>query len=1110
MYPIVWESPICGSSTATMNVYGNTLVKSGTSVGDGNQCSAIGINTLGAFENGSVEATLSSSADGYVYFLLRDVDADSNSPYAGGYLVYPDGQFYVYDLSQNSLVSVSNYLWQAGDRVRVSRSAVNSCDTVGVANYYVNDQLIYTTSINNTLSIKPMVMIFGDNGSIENVNASFGLQGTLHTDGFPTVWTNSNDCTMAEIIDNSIYFNPMGQNVEPCIITSEATLQPNQEAWIEGNIIIDNTTTLNDGSIVYMGLIDTNSTAINSSIIAYNGQYMAYANSFENGVVIGTIQNNDRIGIDIVNICDSYQALFKINGVVRWVKNFSSSVPLKAYGFVIGEGSALTDVKLSFGTSPTNTDTSCYALNFNGFSNAVEVPNNDLLNFGSGDFTFEAWIKAKTTQVSYPQILSKRGINEEYEGFLVGLNYNGYLYAQFDGSHDGNGTTDLRDDHWHHIAVTRSSGSGVYYVDGVQEGTFNNTNNISSLASLWIGFDKPAPYWSAFNGLIDEVRIWNVARSQTQITNNANTNLLGTEAGLVAYYQMNEGSSSTVTDKTNNGFHGVLGSVEFPNNATPPSWQSNSTVEWCNAETVQPESEPMIEVSTNLYNAIEAWLSVENQTIALPTFLATFPEVTTADINEFMAQYFTTVQQNGQINAAIASLCECVIITNRQNSLMYPSYTVAPTQTFSGNGGACSDYNGNYNLTKHGPTHATSMNLSGEGENTSHTRVENQNAYYSNNFLYLCTENWLPIICDLACPKNIELSGFYNAYLQSNASANGIAKHRIAAQAAEAAILIAVDRKRTLVGPTWTPTILNTQILAFKQAQVSSYKVKSWSFTPFHLISLPAVLDVIKMNITEALGNLPIGIDDFINNPGIDVNAFSISAAQSSKNKSLSMPLSGQIVLLPNTSKSIMLISNYAMSVQGRHKSTCTNWSCSAKTKSNFWFTAIINNQDQAICQGNPVQVGKWAYSTINGPDTETDLKNQIQFKLEYATCEWEELPYPVVIQEQFGICTSDGIGNPCKTILTDDDISSPSPTLSLYPNPTRNHTTLQYNTNTSEAAIITLLDLSGKTMLINNEYATEGTNEFGIDTDQLPAGIYLVRLQTPTQSFTERLVVAQ
>jgi hypothetical protein len=108
----------------------------------------------------------------------------------------------------------------------------------------------------------------------------------------------------------------------------------------------------------------------------------------------------------------------------------------------------------------------------------------------------------------------------------------------------------------------------------------------------------------------------------------------------------------------------------------------------------------------------------------------------------------------------------------------------------------------------------------------------------------------------------------------------------------------------------------------------------------------------------------------------------------------------------------------------------------------------------------------------------------------------------PIVCPAPDGVCGGYG--------KVEMSSSSPAPTLSLYPNPTSNHTTLQYNTNTDETATVTLLDLSGKTVAINNEYATAGSNEFGIATDQLPAGIYLVRLQTPTQSFTERLVIAR
>jgi hypothetical protein len=57
-----------------------------------------------------------------------------------------------------------------------------------------------------------------------------------------------------------------------------------------------------------------------------------------------------------------------------------------------------------------------------------------------------------------------------------------------------------------------------------------------------------------FNGIMDEVRIWNTARTQAQIVANMNSQLTGNEAGLVAYYDMNrngQGAGLTVDNKCN-------------------------------------------------------------------------------------------------------------------------------------------------------------------------------------------------------------------------------------------------------------------------------------------------------------------------------------------------------------------------------------------------------------------------------------------------------------------------------------------------------------------------------------------------------------------------------
>ncbi len=62
---------------------------------------------------------------------------------------------------------------------------------------------------------------------------------------------------------------------------------------------------------------------------------------------------------------------------------------------------------------------------------------------------------------------------------------------------------------------------------------------------------------AAFDGLIDEVRIWNVARTQAQIRDNMCRQLTGTETGLVGYWNMNEGTGNTVNDLTPNANHGT-------------------------------------------------------------------------------------------------------------------------------------------------------------------------------------------------------------------------------------------------------------------------------------------------------------------------------------------------------------------------------------------------------------------------------------------------------------------------------------------------------------------------------------------------------------------------
>jgi hypothetical protein len=83
------------------------------------------------------------------------------------------------------------------------------------------------------------------------------------------------------------------------------------------------------------------------------------------------------------------------------------------------------------------------------------------------------------------------------------------------------------------------------------------------------------PTWlRPFDGDIDEVRIWNLARTPADIQAAMNVRLSGTLGGLVAYYRLNDGSGQTVTDSSGNARNALLGtkgSVQI----LDPSWMTD-------------------------------------------------------------------------------------------------------------------------------------------------------------------------------------------------------------------------------------------------------------------------------------------------------------------------------------------------------------------------------------------------------------------------------------------------------------------------------------------------------------------------------------------------------
>ena len=76
-----------------------------------------------------------------------------------------------------------------------------------------------------------------------------------------------------------------------------------------------------------------------------------------------------------------------------------------------------------------------------------------------------------------------------------------------------------------------------------------------------------------FNGNFDELRIWNVAHSATEITANMKKILVGNEAGLVGYWKFDETSGTTAADSvTTTGHTPHNGTLKAANAGMIPTW----------------------------------------------------------------------------------------------------------------------------------------------------------------------------------------------------------------------------------------------------------------------------------------------------------------------------------------------------------------------------------------------------------------------------------------------------------------------------------------------------------------------------------------------------------
>ena len=202
-------------------------------------------------------------------------------------------------------------------------------------------------------------------------------------------------------------------------------------------------------------------------------------------------------------------------------------------------------------------------VDFDGINDAGQVPDADGLSFGNGTvdtpLTIEAWIRPDN-MTSRGQILGKWGdTTAEYRLYIFSNIIRLDLRDQSAGATTWAYTTLSQASllgGWHHLAATYDGRGGAtaadgitIYIDGVSV-PLTRGNHASYVAmenrTAPLQIARESAGWSHYDGGLDEVRLWSVARSATQLQATLNTELTGSETGLRGYWRFNEGSATTV------------------------------------------------------------------------------------------------------------------------------------------------------------------------------------------------------------------------------------------------------------------------------------------------------------------------------------------------------------------------------------------------------------------------------------------------------------------------------------------------------------------------------------------------------------------------------------
>ena len=394
--------------------------------------------------------------------------------------------------------------------------------------------------------------------------------------------------------------------------------------------------------------------------------------------------------LDVGTVTGSSALLLRSTDSVRFLPNGEEGSPanfgFRAWDQSMGNAGEKVSIGIPGGDSAFSSGTQSALIAVDDVNDApilfnpsdLADVNNEVMHFEGGDdsvvLTGLPVNTASGTEVTVEFWMNWNGIGTQMPfGFQ---NYDLYNAAGFFGFNTGAGDiygidTPGLSNGWHHVAAVFHNGDVTgsrLMIDGVEQ-VLTQKMNTPNHSVAFAGPNATISGWPnngsyRFTGDIDELRIWNGARSEAEIQSLMHSTLSGPQAGLVASYSFTGATAAAggVIDDTGNGHDGtMIGMTDY--NVKNVNWYS-----WESPAVSYTENDP----ATAIYDSIQL-VDVDSTNLTGATIAITGGHVSSEDVLAFTVQNGITIDTWDAVNG-ILTLTGTATVAQYETALQSVTY----------------------------------------------------------------------------------------------------------------------------------------------------------------------------------------------------------------------------------------------------------------------------------------------------------------------------------------------------------------------------------------------------------------------------------------------------